>query len=340
MALGLPGVPPLFNGKLMTPQNKKIALLFPGQGSQFPGMGKSLFDNFSQAREIFEQANAAMGFNLAEKIFSGTEEELKQTHITQPAIFTVSSAVINVLNSLHPEIMSQSAFTAGHSLGEYSAFFAAGAFDFQTGIKLVKCRGEFIQDCSKKYPGTMVAVIGVSKEELHKLCGECSSGNDFCELVNFNCPGQIVVAGTIAGCETLAGKIAQAQGGKAIRLNVSGAFHSKLMNEASRKMAELLTQTQISDSKIPVLTNLDALATMKQNEIKDKLTQQIDHPVLWEVSIQRMIQEGVETFIECGPGKVLSGLLRKIDRKKKVLNIEDEESLKKTVQSLMEVVPG
>jgi [acyl-carrier-protein] S-malonyltransferase len=317
--------------------NSKIAFIFPGQGSQVPGMGKSLYEKFPEVKEIFDQSNSVLGFDLKEKMFHGSEEELKQTFITQPAIFTVSSAAFKIFSS---RCSIQPTYVAGHSLGEYSAFFSAGAFDFQTGIKLVKCRGEFIQSCAEKHPGTMAAILGIEKAVLQNFCSHVTCEECFCEMVNFNCPGQIVVAGTKPEMEKLVHHVSQTPGAKAIVLNVSGAFHSKLMNEASKKMSEVLNQTQISDAKTAVLTNVDAHPTIKAGEIKEKLIRQINHPVLWEDSIKKMISDGVETFIEIGPGRVLSGLMRKIDRKKKVLNVEDEESLNKTLNELEKIQAG
>ena len=312
----------------------KIALLFPGQGSQSPGMGKSLYEKFPEARETLDQTEAVLGFDLKAKMFGGTDDELRQTDVTQPAIFSASAAAYRALAARLPDLASRCAFAAGHSLGEYSALFAAGAFDFKTGLKLVKYRGLFIHEASQKNPGTMAAVLGVAKEELGKLCEESKGPGEVCTMVNFNCPGQIVVAGTRRAIEALVAKAGALPGAKAIPLSVSGAFHSSLVSEAAGRMKEVLSQSEVRDARVPVLANCDARPTQAAGEIRAKLLTQIDHPVLWEESVRRMIEAGVETFVEIGPGRVLSGLMRKIDRKKKVLNIEDEESLNKAVQEL------
>jgi [acyl-carrier-protein] S-malonyltransferase len=313
---------------------EKIALLFPGQGSQSPGMGKSLYEKFPEAKETLDQTESVLGFDLKAKMFGGTEEELRQTDVTQPAIFAVSAAAYRVLSSRIPGLEARAAFAAGHSLGEYSALFAAGAFDFQTGLKLVKYRGLFIHEASQKNPGTMAAVLGILKEDLGKLCEESKGPGEVCTMVNFNCPGQIVVAGTRKAIETLVAKASGIAGAKAIPLSVSGAFHSSLVSEAAVRMKDVLSQAQVRDTRIQVLANCDAQPTTSAADIRSKLVTQIDHAVLWEDSIRRMIDSGVETFVEIGPGRVLSGLMRKIDRKKKVLNIEDEDSLNKAVQEL------
>ena len=312
----------------------KIALLFPGQGSQAPGMGKLLYDEFPEAREIFDQANEILRVDIKSKIFQGSEEDLRQTAVTQPAIFTVSCAAFQVLSKQFPSLEGRCSFAAGHSLGEYSALFCAQVFNFQTGLKLVSYRGQFIQSACEKNPGTMAAMIGFGKETLRKLCQESADGNGICEMVNFNCPGQAVVAGTQRAVQVLLQKASGVQGTKAVALNVSGAFHSSLMREASQKMSEILEKSSLNDSRIPVVANCDAQPTTQAQKIREKLVRQIDHPVLWEDSIRWMIAQGAETFVEVGPGKVLGGLLRKIDRKKKVLNVEDPQSLEKTLQEL------
>lgn len=311
----------------------KIALLFPGQGSQRPGMGKALDEQFPEARAIFDQANEALKRDFRSVIFNGTEEELKQTAVTQPAIYVASCAAFAAFQARFPTILTRTAFAAGHSLGEYSALFSAQVFDFQTGLKLVEYRGFNLQETCQKVPGTMAALIGFERDQLQTLCGEIPSG-EICEMVNFNCPGQIVVAGTRAGVKALVEKAGTVPGTKAIPLNVSGPFHSSLLKEAAEKMRPALEKESLRDARIPVIANCDAKPTVSAAEIREKLVRQIDHPVRWEDSVKTMIDSGVETFIEIGPGRVLSGLLRKIDRKKTVLNIEDPDSLNKTLREL------
>lgn len=297
-------------------------------------MGKSLYENFQPAKEIFDQANDILGIDICGKIFNGNEEELKQTHVTQPAIFITSCAAFKAFKTEFPQLDVNLCIAAGHSLGEYSAFFAAEIFDFKTALKLVEYRAKFIQECCEKNPGTMAAVIGMEKTQLKNVCDAIAQEKGVCEMVNFNSVQQIVVAGQKSAIEMLTEKIGAVPGTRAIPLNVSGAFHSGLMAEAAEKMKAVLETAAIKDAAIPVAANVDAELTVRADEIKAKLARQINHPVLWEDSIHKMIANGVETFLEIGPGKVLTGLLRKIDKKKKALNLEDEPSLRKVVNEL------
>ncbi len=312
----------------------KFALIFPGQGSQVTGMGKILYDQFPESKNVIDRANEILGWDLRAKMFTGTDEELRQTLVTQPAIFTVSSAAYEALSKRINLSDGKCAFSAGHSLGEYSALYSSKVFDFQTGLKLVEYRGRFIQECCGKYPGTMAAVLGMDRETLKSLCAECAGEKGVCEMVNFNSPGQIVVAGSKEAIETLAGKISAVPGAKAILLNVSGAFHSALMREAAQKMAETLKGAELKNAAVPVFTNVDASAATQAEDFRRKLAAQVDHPVLWEDSVRKMAESGAEAFIEVGPGKVLCGILRKIDRKMKTLNVEDADSLNKTLKEM------
>lgn len=308
----------------------RTAFLFPGQGSQYVGMGKELFDHFPAARTVFEQAEARLGREYIDVIFGGPEEKLRQTRFTQVSLFIVSMAAHAVLKS----VGRQAEMMAGHSLGEYSALCAAGAFDFETGLDLVKARGEVLGEAAEKTPGTMAAVIGLGRNEVEDLCAQASS-QGLCQPVNFNCPGQIVIAGTLEAVDE-AVKLAQLAGStKSVRLNVSGAFHSSLMKPAADKMAQVLSTAKIVTPSVPVVANVDAQTVQDAQQVREKLVRQIDHAVLWEDTLKFMIGAGIETFIEIGPGRVLSGLVRRTDKTRKFSNIED----KKSADALLAPVP-
>jgi [acyl-carrier-protein] S-malonyltransferase len=308
----------------------KTAFLFPGQGSQYVGMGKDLFDHFPAARSIFERAEARLGHDYIDVIFSGPEEKLRQTRFTQVSLFIVSMAAHAVVKSAD----RQAEMMAGHSLGEYSALCAAGAFDFETGLDLVKARGEAIGEAAEKSPGTMAAVIGLDRSVVEEICAKASA-KGLCQPVNFNCPGQIVIAGTVEAVEE-AVALAQAAGSpKSVRLNVSGAFHSSLMKPAADKMAQVLATAHIVSPSVPVVANVDAQKVQDPQHIREKLVRQIDHAVLWEDTLKFMIGAGIDTFVEMGPGRVLSGLVRRTDKTRKFSNIED----KKSADALLAPVP-
>ncbi|MCL2390655.1 MAG: ACP S-malonyltransferase [Endomicrobia bacterium] len=306
----------------------KIALMFPGQGSQTVGMGKELYDKYPKAKEIIDSA----GDELKKIIFEGPEETLKITKYTQPAIFTVSMAAFEVLKE-NIDVSKYEFVSAGHSLGEYSALCAAGFFSFQDGLAMVKARGEFIQKASEANPGTMAAIMGMEKAAVEDICKQASVLG-VCEAVNFNSPGQIVIAGTVAAVQKAVELAAAAGAMKCVILNVSGPFHSSLMSSAADMMAEELKKHTFNNPSFGTYTNCDAVLTKDSTIVKDKLVKQIKSAVKWDESIQNIISSGFETFIEIGPGKVLAGLLKRIDRSKKALNIEDEASLQKTIQEL------
>jgi [acyl-carrier-protein] S-malonyltransferase len=306
----------------------KIALMFPGQGSQYVGMGKELYEKYPKAKEIIDQA----GEELKKIIFEGTEETLKITKYTQPAIFTVSMAAFEVLKE-NADFSKHEFVSAGHSLGEYSALCAAGFFSFKDGLSMVKARGEYIQKASESNPGTMAAIMGMEKPVVEDICKQTSS-EGVCEAVNFNSPGQIVIAGSAAAVNK-AVEIANASGAmKCVILNVSGPFHSSLMSSAADMMEEELKKYNFTGAHFGVYTNCDAVLTRDSSTVKEKLVKQIKSAVKWDESVQNIIDAGFDKFIEVGPGKVLAGLLRRIDRSKKALNIEDSASLEKTLQEL------
>jgi malonyl CoA-acyl carrier protein transacylase len=306
----------------------KIALMFPGQGSQYIGMGKELYDKYPKAKEIIDQA----GEELKKVIFEGPEEILKITKYTQPAIFTVSMAAFEVLKE-NIDFSKHEFVAAGHSLGEYSALCAAGFFSFKDGLEMVKARGEYIQKASEANPGTMAAIMGMEKAAVEDVCRQASA-EGVCEPVNFNSPGQIVIAGTVTAINK-AVELATAAGAmKCVVLNVSGPFHSSLMSAAADMMNEELKKYSFTNPSFGVYTNCDALLTKDSTIVKEKLVKQIKSAVKWDESVQNIINTGSDKFIEVGPGKVLAGLLKRIDRSKKALNVEDNASLEKTAADL------
>jgi [acyl-carrier-protein] S-malonyltransferase len=307
---------------------KKLVFMFPGQGSQFIGMGKDFYDKYTAAKNIIDYCDE----ELKNVIFSGPEESLKDTKYAQPAIFAVSCAMFEVLkNSINLDNFE--IVTAGHSLGEYSALYAAGFFNFENGLKIVKARGGFIAQASSQNPGGMAAIIGMAKQDVIDVCKQASS-EGVCEPVNFNSPGQIVISGTKTALAK-AVELAQAKGAKrAIMLNVSGPFHSSLMKPAAEQMKAELEKFNFLQPKYSVITNCDAQQTKDNSLIKDKLVKQVASPVLWDSSITNSINDGFDTFVEIGPGKVLSGLVKRIDRTKNILNIEKVEDLEKVTEEL------
>lgn len=302
-----------------------LALVFPGQGSQFVGMAKDFYDNFDTAREIINKADEIVGKNFKNIMFSGPEEELKKTDITQPAIFSMSIAIYEIIKE---KIKDKIKFCAGHSLGEYSALYAAGAFDIETGLRLVIRRGYLMQVASEKNPGAMAAVLGLDLEKINNLC-ERVKDTGYLTAANINCPGQIVVSGSKEAVDA-AESIAKELGAKRyIKLAVAGAFHSKLMQYASDELKKEIGSYDIKDLKIPVVANYTAKEIVKKEEVKDSLLQQIINPVRWIESIEYIKSKGIDTFLELGPGNVLSGLIKKIDKDLKIYNIEKVQDIEK-----------
>ncbi|HXT62223.1 MAG TPA: ACP S-malonyltransferase [Pyrinomonadaceae bacterium] len=307
-------------------QKSKIAFIFPGQGSQSAGMGKDLAEKFPAARQVFEEADDALGFALSELCFNGPAEELQLTENTQPAILTTSVAA---LRAMEAEGFPQPDFVAGHSLGEYSALVAAGSLSLSDAVKTVRARGRYMQEAVPVGTGAMAAILGSNLETVNAACGEAAQGQ-VCSAANINSPGQIVIAGD-AGAIDRAMEILKAKGAKrAVKLNVSAPFHCALMKPAQDRLAADLDGLQFGDFAIPLVTNVDAKSIKTGAEARDSLVRQVSQPVRWLESVEFLSNHGVQTFIEIGTGKVLSGLVRQINRELRCLNVEDESSLRTT----------
>lgn len=299
------------------------AWVFPGQGSQVVGMGRELYDPFSAARTVFEEADAALGFSISSLCFDGPEDLLTATENAQPALLTTSYAFLEAARQrANPLILEQPAFVAGHSLGEYSALLAAGAFDLATAVRLVRRRGELMAAASA---GTMAAILGLDEAPLEALCKQVAGegeGEDWQVVIaNYNAPGQLVISGGVSGVQRVS-ELAKAAGAKrAVPLKVSAAFHSPLMRDAASAMAQVLADAPIADLQVPVLANVTADERQSAASVREELTQQVASPVRWVASIEYMTQRGVDTFIEVGPGNVLAGLIKRIAPQAQTISI-------------------
>lgn len=308
----------------------KTAFLFPGQGSQKVGMVQDLFENYDSVKALIKEADETLGFSISKMMFDGPDTELMKTEFTQPAILTASVAVWQVLkeHGLTPDI------AAGHSLGEYSALVAAGAISFADAVHTVHLRGRFMQEAVPLGEGGMAAIIGSNPETIVKVCGEVSTEDLPVQAVNFNCPGQVVIAGATAAVEKACEALKEAGARRAIMLKVSAPFHSTLMEPAALRLKEVLDKIDIHDTAIPVVANVNAKEETKADEIRKNLVDQAAHPVHWEESIRNMVAGGVDMTVEAGPGTVLTGFMKKIARSVPCHHAEDVATIDEVVAAL------
>jgi [acyl-carrier-protein] S-malonyltransferase len=317
----------------------KTAFLFPGQGAQFVGMGADIIESFPVAADIYDKSNEILGFDLRKLCFEGPADQLNSTTISQPAIFTTSAAILEVLRTNPATSSIKAEITAGLSLGEYTALYAAGLISFEDSLMLVHKRGQAMQQAADATNGAMAGIIGLDEEKVRQLCTEAAEG-DLIVPVNFNCPGQIVVSGSVSACER-AEKLAEEYGAmKAVRLEVAGAFHTDMMSSAARNLGQALSNCQISEpSEIKTIANINAEYYQSSEKIKEGLINQLTCPILWQKCMERLIDDGVEKFYEIGPGRVLTGLMKRINRKIKVTNISNLQAIEHVIKYALQEAP-
>ncbi|MDO4571506.1 MAG: ACP S-malonyltransferase [Planctomycetia bacterium] len=299
----------------------KTAFLFPGQGAQFVGMGRALYDSVPEVKALFEKSNDVLEYSLSDLCFNGPVEELNSTRVSQPALFVTSFAALEVLKRENPTLVEECSLCAGLSLGEYTALVFAGVMSFEDGLRLVQIRGAAMQDAADATPSAMVSLLGAELSVVEDLCAEAKE-NDILQVANLLCPGNIVVSGTRAACERLLKIVEEKNAARAVPLAVAGAFHTPIMRPADEKLAAALASVEMKAPRIPVVSNVDAQIHEEPEEIRALLVQQVLSPVLWEKSMRFLLAQGVEEFYEVGPGRVLRGLMKRIDRKVPCAGVE------------------